>query len=298
MQRFARRGLRMPEVNRRQALVIRGRRGPRESEWDRARADGRRRPPARRPPAGTSARVDADDGRARRGPARRAGGAGAVVSSDPLHRRPGGIARRGARAADLFDVAARHSADRDDDPRGARTDRTAFRHAIGRRRGGAPCARAGKRRDGRRARARRLQHGRPPHGGDRRATSPRPEAVDLGRRVVHGRPVAVAPDRHPRKLGVRAGRSRVVQQRAQSGTGVRPAGADRGARGGERAGRGRARRRRSITDRRVDRRRDHRHRRAVGRNSAEAGRHRGDRCRQRRSGDAHPDVLSHSGLER
>ena len=62
--------------------------------------------------------------------------------------------------------------------------------------------------------------------------------------------------------------------------GVPPA-LDRGARSGERAGRGRARRRCSIADRLVDRRRHHRHRRTVRRNTAETRRH--GRHRRRRS---------------
>ena len=46
----------------------------------------------------------------------------------------GGVARRGAGAADLFAVAAGRTADRDDDSRRAGSDRTALRHPIGRRR--------------------------------------------------------------------------------------------------------------------------------------------------------------------
>ena len=245
VQRFARRGLQMPEVNRRQAPGDPGRRRPRESEWHGARADGRCRRSARHPPAGTAARAAADDGCPRRGAARGAGRSGAAVSRDALHRRPRGVARRRAGAAGLLEVAAGHAADRDDDPRRAWSDRTAFRHAIGRRRGG------------RRALAAARDEILAVLGSDVFSTDGRSMEEIVGQLLLDRKLTISAAESCtgglllsrltdiPGSSAYVAGRGRRVQQCAQSGTGGRSAGADRRARGGERAGRGGARRRRS-----------------------------------------------------
>ena len=136
VQRFARRGFTMPDVNRRQALVIQGGvvlDNPNGTAPGQMVAVGHRLVD---PPARPAARAAADDGRAGGGAARGAGRFGAAVSHDALHGRARGIARRGARAADLLEVAAGDAADRDDHPCRARSDRAASRHAIVGCRGG------------------------------------------------------------------------------------------------------------------------------------------------------------------
>ena len=270
-----------------------GRRGPRESEWHRAGADGRRRPSARRPPARTAARAAADDGRARRGPAR---GAGRPRSACFARRSsPSAGESRTSRSwcsrSTRSGCGRRRRSRRRSSPRRVRSSCTSSLRSADAAAAGRALAR-GPRRDPGGARAGRLQHRRALDGGDRRSAPARPEAHDRGGRVVHRRPDAVAADRHTRQLGVRrsAAWSSYSNALKVSLAGV-PAALDRRARRRERAGCGRARRRYSRPDRRVDRRRHHRHRRSVRRNAAEAGRH-GGRCgRQRRRRDSGPHVL-------
>ena len=123
--RFARRGLRMPEVNRRQAMVPRG---AVSLDNPNGTAPGlyiEHRGPCRRPAARPAARTAADVRRALcadrcwRAPGR-SGCSGVTV-----RRRPRRVPCRGDRTAALFAVGRRIAADRDDDPRDARSGRTA-----------------------------------------------------------------------------------------------------------------------------------------------------------------------------
>ena len=152
----------------------------------------------------------------------------------------------------------------------------------------APCA--CPRRDPRRARGGRLQYRWALDGRDCRAAPARAEAHDRGRRVVYGRADVVAANRHIRELRVCRWRGRRLQQRVEGESGWCSGGAHRRTRCRQRTGCGGARRRHSSPYRRIPGCRHHRHRRTVRRNAAQAGWH-GGRCGlSRRRCDSGPHV--------
>ena len=125
-ERFARRGMTMPEINRRQAMVPRGAHGAAEPERHRAGPLDRARPQPRivllpGPPREMKPMLEAVD--------RRAAGAAAkrrrAVPPRAQDHRPHRVGRRRAGAAGLRPVAGAADSDQHDDSRGARSDRAA-----------------------------------------------------------------------------------------------------------------------------------------------------------------------------
>ena len=121
--RFASRGLSMPEINRRQAMVPGGAEvvpnplGTAPGLW----IDARR--PGRRAPARPAARAEADDRAARPRAAGAAGRSHTALQRDGAGRRAVRVARRAARPAALRSLAGRRSRHRDHDARRAGLDR-------------------------------------------------------------------------------------------------------------------------------------------------------------------------------
>ena len=96
------------------------------------------------------------------------------------------------------------------------------------------------RRTGRGARPRHLQHRRAIHGRSGRRSASGARLHDQRRRIMHRRPLDDAPHRRARELCLCARRRGDVQQSTEDSPRGRPGALDRSARGGERAGRGRA----------------------------------------------------------
>ena len=176
------------------------------------------------------------------------------------------------------------SPNRDDHSGGAGPDRGPPDRAVRRCRGGGGGARlrAGSNRGSHRRR--RLQRRRSIPRGDRRRPAASVDEHDLGCGVVQWRTAALASDRRSWQFRLRARRRRRVQQRGEDGICGRADGDAGGARRGERACCVGARRRHPAPDGRDDWRRRHRHRGSWRRNAAEAGRH-GLSRRRRAGGD-------------
>ena len=227
--RFERRGLVMPEVNRRQAQVPRG--AVVLDNPERHRAGPVHRPAAARsrrivillpgPPRELQPMFDLVCS----GPLRERAGARARLPDDALHHRARRVARRAGGPADLRALARRLAADLDDDPGRDGADRAAP---------------DGARRPTRRARCAILERARAELlaviGGDVYSTDGRvmEEVVgdllegarlhDRGRGILHRRAADVAPDRRPRQLRLRARRRRRLCVRGQDGAARRAGG--------------------------------------------------------------------------
>ena len=182
----------------------------------------------------------------------RAGRSRAVVPHDALHGRARGVARRGAGPAGLLAVAAGDAADRDDDPRRARSDRAAPRAAIGGRGSGRP-----------RARARRATRSLGVLGADVFSTDGRSMEEVVGQLLLERRLTIAAAESCtggllmsrltdvPGSSTYVAGGVVAYSNASKDEPARRAGGAHRRTRRGQRAGRGRAGRRHSSADRRV-----------------------------------------------